>query len=115
MKTEKVPVSYRDKEKNQNVSLGEIEVQIPETVEEAVQLFGQGDNGTVDQGKGLETLLDYATKAYIIDLQREHRDANRPDKPKTQSNLAKFKQLSQDKQEELLRAAGIIKSEQPAA
>src|SRR5678815_5998384 len=79
MKSEKVPVSYRDKEKNQNVSLGEIEVQIPETVEEAVQLFGSGDNGTVDHDKGLETLLDYATKAYIIDLQREFRDANRPD------------------------------------
>lgn len=115
MKTDKVPVSYRDKEKNQNVSLGEIEVQIPDTVEEAIQLFGKGENGEVDPTKGEELLLDYATKAYIIDLQREYRDANRPDKPKTQSNLAKFKQLSQEKQEELLRAAGIIKSDsQPA-
>jgi hypothetical protein len=115
MKTEKVPVSYRDKEKNVNVSLGEIEVQIPETIEEAVTLFGKADGGEVDQGKGVETLLDYASKAYVIDLQREYRDANRPDKPRGSSNLAKFKQLSADKQEEILRAAGIIKAEQPAA
>lgn len=111
MKSEKVPVSYRDKEKNQNVSLGEIEVQIPETVEEAIGLFGRSENGEVEQSKGVETLLDYATKAYVIDLQREYRDANRPDKPKGQSNLAKFKQLSAEKQDELLRAAGIIKAE----
>ena len=111
MKSDKVPVSYRDKDKNQNISLGEIEVQIPETVQEAISLFGKGDNGEVDQSKGIETLLDYATKAYIIDLQREYRDANRPDKPKGQSNLAKFKQLSAEKQEELLRAAGIIRPE----
>lgn len=115
MKSQDVDVSYRDKEKNQNVSLGKIQVQCPETVDEAIELFGRGDNGEVDKDKGLEQLLDYATKAYVIDLQREYRDANRPDKPKTQSNLAKFKQLSQDKQEELLRAAGIIKSDsQPA-
>jgi hypothetical protein len=114
MKSEKVPVSYRDKEKNQNVSLGEIDAQIPETVEEAISLFGRGDNGEVDQDKGVETLLDYATKAYIIDLQREYRDANRPDKPKGTSNLAKFKQLSPEKQEELLKAAGIIKAEAAA-
>lgn len=114
MKTETVPVSYRDKDKNQNVKLNDIEVQIPETVEEAIALFGRGDNGEVDQSKGVETLLDYATKAYVIDLQREYRDANRPDKPKSTSNLSKFKQLSADKQEELLRAAGIIKADQQA-
>lgn len=109
MKSEEVEVSYRDKDKNQNVSLGKIPVQIPETVEEAINLFGKGDNGgEVDQSKGVETLLDYAVKAYVIDLQREYRDANRPDKPKGQSNLAKFKQLSAEKQEELLKAAGII-------
>jgi hypothetical protein len=95
MKTEKVPVSYRDKTTNSNVSLGEIEVQIPETVEEATVLFGEGDND-----KGVEVLLDYATKAYVIEKQRQHRDANRPDKPKSASNLSKFKQLSADKQEE---------------
>jgi hypothetical protein len=111
MKTEKVPVSYRDKEKNQNISLGEIEVQVPDTVEEAIELFGRGENGEVDRSKGEEQLLDYAAKAYVIDLQREYRDANRPDKPKGQSNLAKFKQLSPEKQEELLKAAGIIRAE----
>lgn len=108
MKVEKVAVSYRDKDKNQNISLGEIEVQTPETVEEAISLFGKGEDGNIDQAKGVETLLDYATKAYVIDLQREYRDANRPDKPKGQSNLAKFKQLSAEKQDELLRAAGIL-------
>lgn len=103
MKSEKVPVSYRDKEAGKNISLGEIDVQVPETVDEAIQLFGDGD-----QSKGVETLLDYASRAYIIDKQREHRDANRPDKPKSASNLGKFKQLSPEKQEELLRQAGVI-------
>ena len=109
MKTEKVPVSYRDKATNSNVSLGEIEVQIPETVDEAIQLFGEGDND-----KGVETLLDYATKAFVIEKQRQHRDANRPDKPKSASNLSKFKQLSADKQEELLKAAGLLQGGEQA-
>jgi hypothetical protein len=110
MKTEPVAVSYRDKEKGQNIPLGNIDVQIPETVEEAITLFGEGDND-----KGVETLLDYATKAYVIDRQREYRDANRPDKPKSTSNLSKFKQLSPEKQEELLKAAGIITAAAPTA
>lgn len=96
MKTKDVDVSYRDKEQSKDVSLGKIEVQIPESVEEAVELYG------------VEDLLDFASKAYIIDKQREFRDANRPDRPKTQSNTAKFKALSAEKQEELLKQAGII-------
>lgn len=104
MKTESVAVSYRDQEKKENVSLGNIDVQVPETVEEAIRLFAEGE----DEQKGVETLLDYATKAYIIERQRQHRDANRPDKPKAQSNLSKFKQLSVEKQEEMLRMAGIL-------
>ena len=107
MKTEKVAVSYRDKEKNENISLEPIDVQIPETIAEALALFRE--EGDTDDGKATETLLDYATKAYVIELQRQHRDANRPDKPKSQSNLSKFKQLSIEKQEELLKAAGLIK------
>lgn len=106
MKPQSVPVSYRDQEKKENIPLGNIEVQIPETVEEAIALFGEGEEDV--QAKGTETLLDYATKAYIIEKQREYRDANRPDKPKSQSNLSKFKQLSVEKQEEMLRMAGII-------
>lgn len=95
-KKESFPVSYRDKATNQNVSLGEIELVIPETVEEASAQFG------------VEDLLDYAVKAYVIDKQREHRDANRPDKPKSTSNVAKFKQLTPEAQEAALKAAGIL-------
>lgn len=96
MKTKEVDVSYRDKEAGKDVSLGKIEVQVPETVQEAVELYGEED------------LLDFASKAYVIDKQREFRDANRPDRPKTQSNTAKFKALSPERQEELLKQAGII-------
>jgi hypothetical protein len=56
-----------------------------------------------DEGKGEEIALDYIHTALDIDLQRQYRDANRPDKPKTQSATAKFKQLSPEKQKELLR------------
>lgn len=103
MKTEQVPVSYRDQEAKKNVPLGNIEVGIPETIEEAVALYGEGD-----EAKGTEYLLEYASTAYIIEKQRLFRDANRPDKPQAQVNLSKFKQLSPEKQKELLIAAGII-------
>ena len=103
MKSDEVAVSYRDKATSTNVSLGKISVDIPETVAEALSLYGDGD-----EAKGLENLLEYASTAYVIERQRIHRDANRPDKPKTSSNLGKFKQLSHEKQEELLRQAGII-------
>jgi len=96
MKKETADVSYRDKATNTNVSLGEIEVDVPETIDEALELYGE------------EKLLAYASRAYVIQKQAEFRDANRPDKTKTQSNTAKFKQLSSDKQEELLRQAGLI-------
>jgi len=95
MKTEKVSVSYRDKSTSTNISLGEIEVGVPETVAEAVDLFGEED------------LIAYATKAFIIEEQRKHRDANRPDRPKTTSLLAKFKQLTPEQQEVLLASSGV--------
>lgn len=103
MKTEQVPVSYRDQEAKKNVPLGTVEVSIPETIEEAQQLYGEGD-----LDKGTELLLEYATTAYTIEKQRLFRDANRPDKPQAAVNLSKFKQLSPEKQRELLVAAGII-------
>ena len=96
MKSDKVKVSYRDREAHIDISLGEIELQQPETVAEALELYGEED------------FLDYAYKAYVIEEQRKHRDAHRPDKPKSVSNLAKFKQLSADKQEELLRQYGVL-------
>lgn len=96
MQTVKADVSYRDKSTNTNVSLGEIEIEKPETVDEAVSLYGAED------------LLSYAHTAYVIDRQREFRDANRPDKPKSVSYASKFKQLSAEKQEELLREAGLL-------
>jgi hypothetical protein len=102
MKTEKIGVSYRDKSTNTNVSLGEIDAPRFDSVEEAVQYF-DGE----DQGKGVETVLEYIHTALDIDLQRRFRDANRPDRPKAQSATAKFRQLSPEKQAELLRQAGI--------
>ena len=103
MKTEAIRVSYRDKATNTNVSLGTIDVPRFESVGEAVDFFN-----SQEEGKGEELVLEYVHTAYDIELQRRHRDGNRPDKPKTTSNVSKFKQLSQDKQEELLRAAGLI-------
>lgn len=103
MKTEAIKVSYRDKAANTNVSLGTVDAPRFDSVEEAVEFFN-----SQEEGKGSELVLEYVHTAYDIELQRRHRDANRPDKPKTTSNLSKFKQLSQDKQEELLKAAGLI-------
>jgi len=102
MKTESLKVSYRDKTTNQNVSLGTIDAPRFDSVEEAVEYFD-----AQEAGKGVEAVLDYIHTAHDIELQRIHRDANRPDRPKTQSAAAKFKQLSPEKQAELLRQAGI--------
>lgn len=102
MKTETIKVSYRDKETKQNVSLGTIDAPRFDSVEEAVSFF-DGEN----DGKGVEAVLDYIHTAYDIELQRRHRDANRPDRPVTQSATAKFKQLSPEKQAELLRLVGV--------
>ena len=96
MQNEKASVSYRDKATNTNISLGDIEVPKPETVDEAAELYG------------VENLLAYAHTAYVIEKQREFREANRPDREKKVSLLAKFKQLAGDKQEDLLRAAGVL-------
>lgn len=102
MKTEAIKVSYRDKQTNQNVSLGTIDAPRFDSVSEAVEYFE-----SEEAGKGQEVCLEYIHTALDIELQRRHRDANRPDRPKTQSATAKFKQLSPEKQAELLKAAGI--------
>jgi len=105
MKTEKIKVSYRDKSVNPpvNVSLGEIDAPRFESVQEALDFFN-----TEEAGKGEELVLEYIMTAYDIELQRRHRDTNRPDKPKSTSLVSKFKQLSQEKQEELLRANNLL-------
>ena len=105
MQSKSVPVSYRDKTQDppKNVALGNVDVDIPETVEEGIALYGGGDND-----KGLEKLLAHASAAYIIDKQTAFREANRPDKTKTTSNLAKFKVLSEAVQIELLEKANLI-------
>ena len=102
MKTEKIKVSYRDKTTNTNVPLGEIDAPRFENVGEAIEYF------TKDGVVGESEMLEYVHIAHDIELQRQFREANRPDKTKTQSNTAKFKQLSPEMQEELLRQAGII-------
>ena len=98
MQTVRAEVSYRDKTVTPNidVSLGTIDVEKPDTIDEAVGLYGE------------EKFLSCAHHAYVIEQQGKFRDANRPDKPKSVSLLSKFKQLSGDKQEELLKAAGIL-------
>lgn len=103
MKTEAIKVSYRDANTKETVALGSIDAPRFESVSEAVEYFE-----SQEAGKGEEAVLDYIHTAHDIELQRKHRDANRTDKPKTVSNVSKFKQLDASKQEELLRAAGLI-------
>ena len=103
MKTASIKVSYRDKEKNETVSLGTIEVPRFDNLEEAVEYFD-----AENPGKGEGDALEYVHTALDIELQRRHRDANRTDKPKVTSNTAKFRQLSPEAQEAALRAAGVI-------
>lgn len=105
METTKIKVSYRDKEANKNVPLGDIDAPRFGSVEEAVAFF-ESEEG---EGKGVGTVLDYIHTAYDIELQRRFRDTHRPDKPKAASNVSVFKQLTQAQQEELLRNAGLLK------
>ena len=93
MKTKSVDISYRDKENHADVFLGQLEVSVPESVNEALQLYGEED------------FLDYASKAYIIKKQHEYREANRPDRLKVQSRIARFKALSEERQDELLKVS----------
>lgn len=102
MKTEAIKVSYRDKTTQSNVALGTIDAPRFENVEEAVSYFN-----AQEEGKGVENCLDYIHTALDIELQRQYREANRPDRDKQQSATAKFKQLSPEKQAELLKLAGI--------
>lgn len=99
-----IKVSYRDKEANKNVPLGEIASPRFDNITEALSYF-ESEEG---EGKGEGALLSYVHTAYDIEKQRIYRDANRPDREKTVSNVSKFKQLSKDKQDDLLRAAGLI-------
>ena len=105
METEKIKVSYRDKSANppKNVHLGDIDVPRFGNTAEAVAYFE-----TEEAGKGEELCLSYIHAAYDIEQQRIFRDANRPDREKTVSMTAKFKQLSPEKQEEILRQAGLL-------
>ena len=102
METETIKVSYRDKTTGTNVALGTIDAPRFANVGEAVEFFDKAE-----PGKGEESVLDYIHTAYDIELQRIFRDEKRPDRAKTQSATAKFKQLSPEKQAELLRLAGI--------
>lgn len=100
MKTATAKVSYRDKEKGENVPLGEVEVPRFDNVEEAVAYFNEHD---VNGMKGEEAALDLIHRSYDIILQADYRAEKRPDQVKTVSNVKKFKQLSEAQQEELLK------------
>ena len=106
MNHEEIGCSYMDKSVTPaiRVDLGDITAPRFASVDEAKTFF-ETEEG---EGKGEETLLEYIHAAYDVELQRRKRDANRPDKPKSSSNVAKFKQLSQGKQEELLKAVGLL-------
>lgn len=103
MEVEKIKVSYRDKEKSVNISLGEIEVPRFSSLAEATEYFD-----TKYAGKGVETCLELIHSANDIDEQRRHRDANRPDRPKEQSLLAKFRQLTPEAQADMLKSHGVL-------
>ena len=105
MRTDAIKCSYMDKSTTPptRVDLGDIDAPRFDSVAEAVAFFDAEENG-----KGDDLALEYIHAAYDIELQRRKRDANRTDKPKTVSNISKFKQLSADKQEELLKAAGLL-------
>lgn len=99
MKTTPVGVAYRHKATKEVVELPPIELQEPESYSEAVELYG-----------GEKDLLDYAFSSYVIEKQNAYREANRTDKEKDPDRqmVAAFKQLSKDKKEELLKAAGLL-------
>ncbi len=110
MKTDMVKVSYRDENKQTVVLYGKgatdpaneegYPVQQPETVDEAITLYGS-----------VESLLDLAHTANVIDKQREVRDSGNPNKPKSATRTPEvkaFSQLSEEKQRELLRNAGLL-------
>ena len=102
METKQIKVSYRDKTTNQNVELGFVDAPRFATVNEAIEYFE-----SEEAGKGQETCLDYIHTALDIELQRQFREANRPDRTKTQSLTSKFKQLTPEQQADLLKKAGI--------
>ena len=100
MEMVKVKVSYRDKEKNENVPLGDVDVPRFANTAEAVAYFGEHD---VNGMKGEEAALDLIHRSYDIILQADARAERRPDQVKTVSNVKKFKQLTEAQQEELLK------------
>ena len=106
MNYESIGCSYMDKSTTPavRVDLGDISAPRFVSVDEAKSFF-ETEEG---EGKGEETILEYVHAAYDVELQRRKRDVNRPDKPKSSSNVSKFKQLSQEKQEEMLKAAGLL-------
>jgi hypothetical protein len=97
MKVSPVTVRYRDSESKQNVLLAIIDVEIPETVDEAIQLLGEGK------------VIDLALEHHIAEKRRQFRRENRPKKPRSpRSAIGKFRTLSPEQQEELLKRAGVL-------
>ena len=85
-----VKVSFRDKSTGSNVELGVLELDLPETLAEVTEQFEEKD------------IVEYVVSAFVIQQQGEYRAAHRPDRPKGQSILAKFKALPIEMQEQLL-------------
>jgi hypothetical protein len=102
MKSAQVKVSYRDRATGQHVELGTIDVPRFESVDEAIEYFN-----SQEPGSGVESVLDYVHRALDIELQNRFRSANRPDRPKSEGVMAKFRTLSPEEKKAALRAIGI--------
>ena len=98
MEPVKVGVSYRDKQTKQVVELPDLELQKPQTLDEALELY-----------EGEKFMLDYAFSSYVIERQNQARSSGRTDQEKdpAKARVAAFKNMTAEKQEEMLRAYGL--------
>src|SRR5688572_8997786 len=97
MKCKRVNVSYREPASKRSVSLGTTDIDVPETLDEAIELVGQ------------QKLINIAADKYTLEKKREFRRRNRPRTVnRSKVTAVIFQQLSAVEQEELLRKAGVF-------
>jgi hypothetical protein len=97
MKCKRENVSYRDPMSKRYVLLGTTDIDVPETLDEAIELVGQ------------QRLINIARDRYILEKKREFRRKNRPRIPRlSNSVIGVFRQLSEEEQEEVLKKGGVL-------
>jgi hypothetical protein len=97
MKCKRVNVSYREPASKRSVSLGTTDIDVPETLDEAIDLVGQ------------QKLINIAADKYTLEKKREFRRRNRPRTARfSKSVFAVFRQLSEQEQEEVLKKGGVL-------